>query len=102
MTPEEYADCNCLKDGRCMALTEKLCATKGKCPFYKSKKTSIFATRLRETRERKGMMQTALADRCEISVSTLCGYEQGTREPRVGTAKKIADILGVSLDSLCE
>ncbi len=100
-TPEDYTDCNRLKDGKCQALTERLCATKGKCPFYKSKKTGVFAMRLRETRERKGMMQTALADRCEISVSTLCSYELGTREPRISTAKKIADVLGVTLDSLC-
>ena len=100
-TPDEYADCNRLKDDNCQALTEKLCSTRGKCSFYRSRKASIFATRLREARERKGMTQIVLADRCGFSYATISQYETGNREPQVMAAKKIADELGVSLDELC-
>lgn len=103
MTPDEYTDCNRLgKDDKCQALTEKFCTTRGRCSFYRSKKASVFATRLRECRERKGITQCVLADRCGISNVTISQYEHGTREPAVMQAKKIADELGVSLDYLCK
>lgn len=101
-TPDEYADCNRLKDDHCTALTEKFCSTRGRCPFYRSKKASIFAARLRECRERKGITQGVLADRCCISNVTISQYELGNREPSVMQAKRIADALGVSLDYLCK
>lgn len=45
-------------------------------------------------RELKGFTQKAVAEKVGISRSFYSDIEQGTRNPKVTTAKRIADVLG--------
>lgn len=51
---------------------------------------------IREKREKLGMSQKELAERCGIAQSTLCDYEQGRNKPSLSVAVKIAQVLKVS------
>ena len=53
---------------------------------------------LKEFRERKGLSQTELANRVGLKQTTISQYETGTRRPNLSIAKKIADVLGMTLD----
>lgn len=62
-----------------------------------------FPNRVREQRAIIGkgqLTQQALAEAAGISVGTLSEIEAGKRDLRVGTAQRIAQALGVSLDAL--
>ena len=59
-----------------------------------------FGERLRQLRIDAGLTQDALADRLGIKKQTISRYENSEREPNIRTAKKLADALGVSLESL--
>lgn len=60
----------------------------------------MFAQKLKETREAKGITQEKLAETVGISRNSLFGYENGIKVPNVVTAQKLAEALGVSLDEL--
>lgn len=67
---------------------------------------SIFAKRLREARESRGMKQNALAEKVGVSAQTISAYEKGGqadkgKNPTLENAVAIANELGVSLDWLC-
>ena len=51
-------------------------------------------------RDKKGISQTELADKCGVSRVMIGKYERGEAIPSVDAAKKIADALEVSLDFL--
>lgn len=53
---------------------------------------------LKEFREQKGLSQTELANRVGLKQTTISQYENGFRRPNLFIAKKIADVLGMSLD----
>jgi len=55
---------------------------------------------LRAARERAGWSQQELASRAETSVGVISTIERGKLEPGLGLATRIANALGVSLDSL--
>jgi transcriptional regulator with XRE-family HTH domain len=60
--------------------------------------------RITYLRMKKGLSQAELARLCTMGQSTLHGYESGNRSPEgmaVATARKLAEVLGVSLDYLC-
>jgi transcriptional regulator with XRE-family HTH domain len=59
-----------------------------------------FAARLRELRERAGLTQAQLADRAGLHLSAVTRFEQGLREPALGTAANLAAALGVTVDDL--
>lgn len=48
------------------------------------------------------MTQKRLADLCGIDASSICNYLVGRREPRLTTARRIADVLGLTLDEAFE
>lgn len=60
----------------------------------------MFAKRLKELREEKGLTQVEFAERVGIGTSTMTRYEIGDREPSLPIARKIADYLGVTIDYL--
>lgn len=60
----------------------------------------LFAGNLRANRARLKISQQELADRCGISQNTVTGYENGVFIPNIEKACKLADVFGVSLESL--
>lgn len=50
---------------------------------------------LKEAREKAGLTMLELGQAVGVSPTTICRYEQGTRSPKVSTAKKIAVLLGL-------
>ncbi len=59
-----------------------------------------FGQRLKRLRESTGLSQHKLADLAGVPIGTLRGAEYDRREPKITTAAKIADALGVTLDVL--
>ena len=55
--------------------------------------------RIKEARKKKGITQDRLAEVCGISRVMVARYETDSNMPQVDTLKKIADVLGVSVDS---
>lgn len=53
---------------------------------------------LKEFREKKGLSQTELANRVGLKQTTISQYESGSRTPNLSMAKKLADVLEISLD----
>lgn len=56
--------------------------------------------RIRELRIEKGLKQSELAEKVGIFQSELSEIETGVRKPSVYLAKRIARVLGVSLDEI--
>lgn len=59
-----------------------------------------FHERLRATRIEKGYTQEQLAKAIGVTKSTMAKYDRGELEPNVKNIKKIAQVLGVSVDYL--
>ena len=55
--------------------------------------------RIKEARKQAGLSQKELADKLGISFQTLAQWETGKRNPKYDTLKRIADALGVSVNS---
>lgn len=63
----------------------------------------MLAENIKKYRAKLGLTQEALARKADISYNTIIKIEsKGITDPRMGTLKKIADALGVSIDSLIE
>ncbi|MGX4600292.1 helix-turn-helix domain-containing protein [Faecalimicrobium sp. JNUCC 81] len=60
----------------------------------------IFSNRLRQERERLGLMQKDMAQKLDVPPNTYNGYETGKRSPNLEVAKHISDTLDISLDYL--
>lgn len=56
------------------------------------------AALIAEARERAGLTQRQLADRCQTSAAAICEYEAGRRVPRVDTLERIVAATGATLD----
>jgi transcriptional regulator with XRE-family HTH domain len=59
-----------------------------------------FGNKIIELRKEKGLSQTDLANELGIHKNVLGRYERGEATPSVDVARKIADLLNVSLDFL--
>jgi len=59
-----------------------------------------FGSKIVELRKAKGLSQTNLAAQLGIHKNVLGRYERGEATPSVDVARKIADLLNVSLDFL--
>lgn len=57
----------------------------------------LIGKRIQEIRTRRGMTQEALAERINISKSSISEWEACKRVPRMETLRKIADALGVDV-----
>ncbi len=61
-----------------------------------------FGRNLRTAREKKGWNQSKLGEEAGVQQSQISSYENATgKTPSLETAYKLAEALGVSLDSLC-
>ena len=58
---------------------------------------SNVSQRLKEYRENHGLTLAELGEKCKIPAQTLNRYELEQREPKIGSAIKIADSLHISL-----
>jgi transcriptional regulator with XRE-family HTH domain len=54
-----------------------------------------FAKNLRRERERAGLSQEALAERCDLHRTEISFLERGQREPRLSTIVRLAKGLGI-------
>lgn len=61
-----------------------------------------FPEELRRIRKSKGLSQKDMAEKLGVSQPSYAQYERGTRNPKVGTVRKIADALGVPFWELAE
>lgn len=62
--------------------------------------TEIFGNRMQLLRKRLDLRQIDLAEKIGIPKSTLAGYENGLRTPRLGIIEKLAEELHTSADYL--
>jgi transcriptional regulator with XRE-family HTH domain len=62
--------------------------------------TRTFGARLHEIRRQRGWSQTELAAKVDTSGPIIGRYERGDMTPSIDMARKIADVLGVTLDYL--
>ena len=62
----------------------------------------IFAQRLKDLLDKRGMTQRALAEKLKTTEVTVSRYVSGNRTPNIETTVEIADILNVSLNSWWE
>ena len=62
--------------------------------------TEGFADRLRISRERCGLSQRELGAEAGVNFSQISRYEQGIATPRPGVLKKLAEVLGTSIEHL--
>jgi DNA-binding XRE family transcriptional regulator len=51
-------------------------------------------------REWRGLTLQSVADQIEIPLSVVHGIEEGTEDPRLGTLRKLAEVLKVDVDDL--
>lgn len=61
---------------------------------------SIFSRNLIFYRKKRGMLQKDLAERLDVGLSTVSGWESDTYSPRIKTLYQICDVLEVSLPEL--
>ena len=59
-----------------------------------------FAKNLRRAREKAGLSQEALGDRCGLHRTEISFLERAQREPRLSTIVKLAKALGVKPSDL--
>lgn len=59
-----------------------------------------FAKNLRKARERAGLSQEALGERCGLHRTEISFLERAQREPRLSTIVKLAKALGVKPSDL--
>jgi transcriptional regulator with XRE-family HTH domain len=55
----------------------------------------VFAANLRRARERAGISQEELGDRCGLHRTEISFLERAQREPRLSTIVKLAKALGI-------
>ena len=63
---------------------------------------SSFGINCKKYREAAGISQRLLADFCQTSPNLIGLYESGKRSPTLRNAVKIATVLRVTLNDLCE
>jgi len=59
-----------------------------------------FGDKVRALRQEKGLTQTQLASKLEITKSTISGYEQSIKSPSVEMLIKLCSLFNVSADYL--
>lgn len=62
--------------------------------------SEIFANRLKELREEKGLSQTQIADALGVSRGSISYYENGERTPDIGFLAQVKEYFTVELDYL--
>ena len=62
--------------------------------------TTLYPLIIKSMRQEKGLLQQQVADTLGISRPSYIALENGVREPRLNEAKKLADVLGISINDL--
>lgn len=62
--------------------------------------TASLAKNIANTRKAAGITQEGLAERIGVSRQTVSDWERGDATPDLANAQKLADVLGISLDSM--
>ena len=57
---------------------------------------------IRNIRQKKGMLQTELADAVGVTQGTISGWETGYCTPSLSCAQKLASVLGCTIEELLE
>lgn len=60
------------------------------------------ATKLKEARQKKGLTQKQLGDKCGMYESQIRRYELGSLNPKIETLQKIADALDVPVSEVAD
>lgn len=61
----------------------------------------MLSENIKKCRKKSGFTQEALARKADVSYNTIIKLEsRGIKDPRVGTLKKLAEALNVSIDEL--
>lgn len=60
----------------------------------------MLANRLKQLRKENDMTQVEMAEKLNVSKGTVAMWEVDMRTPSVGMCKKIAELFGVSIESL--
>ena len=60
------------------------------------------ATKLKEARQKKGLTQKQLGDKCGMYESQIRNYENGKKNPKIETLQKIADALDVPVSEVAD
>ena len=55
---------------------------------------------LKIQRIKKGITQEQLSNKLNLSVRQIRSYEQGTRQPKLDTLKRLSEFFGCSVDDL--
>lgn len=56
--------------------------------------------RLRQLRKARGWLQVDLAAELDLTRASICNWETGVKTPSLRTACRLAEALGVTLDTL--
>ncbi|HVM73928.1 MAG TPA: helix-turn-helix domain-containing protein [Candidatus Paceibacterota bacterium] len=59
-----------------------------------------YAPLIRELREKRGLSQASMAERIGISRSSYIAFEQGVRELSLSEAEKVAETLGITVETM--
>ncbi len=62
----------------------------------------MFGDNLKRVRELRGITQSGLAEKINMSVTSISEYERGNKTPSLYVAKLISEALDVSIDELCQ
>ena len=68
----------------------------------KNRARNAFCKNMRKVRRAKEMTQEELSRLSGFSRQRIAAYETGVNEPNISQAMKIAQVLNVSMDQLCE
>ena len=61
---------------------------------------TIMAQRLKDFRKQQGLTQSEVAKKLCISQQAYASYETATKEPKIDTLKRLADLYKTSIDYL--
>lgn len=65
-----------------------------------NKRVAFLGKKLKQFRENSGLTRSQLADKLGVEVRIIYDYEDGFKTPRINKIIALAQIFGVSLDSL--
>ena len=57
-------------------------------------------SRIRQLCDERGISITTLEQECGLTNGTVCKWKDDTKNPRVDSAKKVADFFGITVDKL--
>jgi len=62
----------------------------------------VYSDRIKELRTKRGMTRQELATYMEVSSTAVYKWETAQSQPDIPALQKLADLFGVTLDSICD